>query len=522
MTRISFNALLFILFFAVSQLSGQIPANPDSALQEILRALKGEPLHLEQGVQFALRNATSVRKAEASYLAAGGAMRKESGNFDPRIFFNLNYLDQQQPTASFFAGAPVLSTQQTTSRSGLRMSLPIGTELELSVNTVRLQTNSAFAFLNPEYDAFGTLSLRQPLLGGLTASARKQLTKAEREFEAAKARYEQQVLAVRTELERTYWDLYVSERDYAVQKLTRDRATAFLTETEVRAQTGRIGPNQVANAKAFLAQQELQLIEREEHFDQQSDRLASLIGARPSTGMSRFVPVDEPPSNYSVDPVEVLVEQAMKKNLDLIAAQRDVDAARSLANAAGWESLPNVNLVGSLGGNGLSGAARDVISFNGDTLRTGRGGSFGDALTQVTRREFPNWSVGVEVSIPIGLRIGLGEKDRLEAELLKAEQNYVEKSRMLADQVRATHRELVHGQGRLEAARQGVEAAQEQMRIGLIEFRNGRSTAFELVHLSEDFAVAQQRYSEALVRTAKAAATLKQLTSGEYSGSKTP
>ena len=79
--------------------------------------------------------------------------------------------------------------------------------------------------------------------------------------------------------------------------------------------------------------------------------------------------------------------------------------------------------------------------------------------------------------------------------------------------MRATHREVSHGRARRQAAREGVEAAQEQVRIGLLEFHNGRTTAFELVRLGEDFAVAQRRYSEALVRTAKAAATLRQLTS---------
>ena len=54
------------------------------------------------------------------------------------------------------------------------------------------------------------------------------------------------------------------------------------------------------------------------------------------------------------------------------------------------------------------------------------------------------------------------------------------------------------------------------MRIGRIEFQNGRTTAFELVRLGEDFAKAQRRYSEALVRTVNAVARLKQLTSGRY------
>jgi outer membrane protein len=511
---------LIAFCYATNAAVGQTRTNPDSALQTILDQLEGTPLPLQQAVQHALKNATSVRRAEAAYLAARGAVSRERGYFDPELFFRLNYLDQEQPTASFFAGAPILNTQQTTSQTGLRMNLPIGTELELALNTNRLKTNSQFAFLNPEYDTFGSLSLRQPLLGGFAASARKQLTSAERGLEAEKARYDQQALAVSAEAERVYWDLYAAERDYAVQKLTRDRAAEFLRETEVRARTGLVGPSQVANAKTFLAEQELQLIERDEQLSSQSGLLAALIGVRPTTGVLRYIPVDNPPSDFSIEPVEILVERALKNNLDLQAAQKNLEATRVLANAAKWESLPSVDLVGSFGGNGLSGKAQDVI-FGGDTLRTSRGGSFGEALNQVDKFEFQNWSVGVEVNIPLGFRSGSGEKDRLQAQVLIAQQNYIEISRLLEQQVRATCRELSHGQARLKAAREGVEAAQEQVRIGLIEFHNGRATAFELVRLGEDSAVAQRRYSEALVRTAKAAATLKQLTSQDYTATKT-
>jgi outer membrane protein TolC len=137
-------------------------------------------------------------------------------------------------------------------------------------------------------------------------------------------------------------------------------------------------------------------------------------------------------------------------------------------------------------------------------------------MTQALKRDFPSWSLGVEVTIPIGLRSGFGEQDRLDAEVAIAEQRRIQFARTLEDQVRSSYRELFHGQRRLKAAREGVAAAQEQVRIGLIEFQNGRSTAFELVRLGTDFAAAQQRYSQALVRSAKAAASLRQLTSGAY------
>ena len=137
-------------------------------------------------------------------------------------------------------------------------------------------------------------------------------------------------------------------------------------------------------------------------------------------------------------------------------------------------------------------------------------------LDQVFKRNFPGWSIGLELNVPIGFRTGLGEKDRLEAAVFYTKQQYVELSRTLEQSVRSAQRELSNGNSRLKAATDGVEAAQEQVRIGMIEFQNGRITAFELVRLGEDFAIAQRRYSEALVRTVNAVATLRQLTSGKY------
>jgi outer membrane protein TolC len=51
------------------------------------------------------------------------------------------------------------------------------------------------------------------------------------------------------------------------------------------------------------------------------------------------------------------------------------------------------------------------------------------------------------------------------------------------------------------------------VRIGVLEYRSGRTTAFELTRVAADLATAQQRFSQALVRTAKAHADLKRLTS---------
>lgn len=488
---------------------------PDSALAVALAEIKGTPVTLADAVELALRHATEAREAEAALRSARGSRRREAGAFDPELFAETERRGEDQPTATPFAGADVLETDETTTTGGARIRLPLGTELAASIEAIRLETNSAFAILNPEYDTSGKIDIRQPVLKGFGPAARSSLTAAEREVEAAEARYEDAQLSVRARTEQTYWDLYAAERDLAVLRLVRDRAQALLVQARLRVEAGLRGPIEVANARVFLAEQEQAVLDGEEELDEVSDDLASLIGRRPEGGQSRFHPTNEPPRDFAVESQDSLVARALERNRGLRFVERGVESLRARARGARWDALPSLDLFGSLGGNGLSGRGREVI-FGADTLRTNINGGFGQTWAQLRDREFPTWSAGLSVTVPIGFRSGRGERDRLRAEVARAEQQLIAFQRGLEEEVRAAHRELAHASQRLPVATDGVDASFEQVRIGLLEYNAGRVTAFELVRLGADLAAAQQRYSQALVRTAKAAAELRRLTSGEY------
>ncbi len=139
-------------------------------------------------------------------------------------------------------------------------------------------------------------------------------------------------------------------------------------------------------------------------------------------------------------------------------------------------------------------------------------------MSQAVGRDFPNWNVGFVFALPLGNREGKGERDRLRAQVVRAEQDLLAGQRFLEEEVRAQHRELGRGTRRLEIATRGVAASIKQVEIGMLEYTNGRTTAFEVVRLAADLATAQSRYSDALVRTARAAAILRQLTGGWYLG----
>jgi len=517
--RIAFALLAgAFLFGPPAAAADKTEANPDSALSVTLAKIEGAPLALESAVQSALENSTEARDAQAEFAGARAAVLREKGAFDPELFGIAQRTSNDQRTASPFSGANVLNTDLTTGSAGARIHLRSGADIEASLDAMRTETNSAYASLKPQYDATGTIRVEQPLLKGFGPSAKRGLASAERQLNAARVRNEDATLGVRASVEGTYWSLYAAERDFAVEQLIRDRAKALLEQARLRAKAGLVGPNEVANARVFLAEQEQAALDREEELDRTSDALATLMGQRPAAGSPRFRTTDEPPRTFEPPPQDALVDLAIKENGQIRAAAFTVDAARALERGARWDAFPQLNLFGSLGGTGLSGSGQDVV-FGPDTLRTTVSGGFGSAWNQVVHRDYPNWSAGLLLSIPLGLRSGRGARDELRAQVSLAEQRKVAVERSIEESVRANHRELVNGSRRLEVAREGLDAAFEQVRIGMIEYKNGKTTAFELVRLGADLATAQQRYSQALVRAAKAAAELRYLTAGAYPAS---
>ncbi len=508
--------------FAQTQGVGDAPApsrsilletNPDSALAIALSQITGAPLTLAEAQAAALDQATDVREARGALMAARGTMRSQKGAFDPELFAEISRMEEQTPSASPFS-ATLVRSKEAFASGGARITLPTGTELTASIQTTRFEADSSFSGANPQYDAAAALEFRQPLLKGFGPAAWGRRSAAARSYDAARARYDDAVQRTGAVVEQTYWDLYAAERDLAVQRLLRDRAASFLDQAEKRGKAGIVGPSVVANARVFLSEQEQAVLDREEQYDKISDRLGSLLGRRPASGQTRYRPIDNPPREFAVEPEDSVVERSMARNRSLASFRHAVASARALARAARWNAFPQLDLFGSVGGVGLNGTPRPITVL-GSTYVANISGDRGDAAADAIDRRYPNWTFGARMTIPIGFRQGMGDHQRAKGELEQAEQRYLAARRSLEERVRAAHRDLVHSVKRLDAARMGVDAALEQARIGLLEYGLGKTTSFDLVRLGADVASSQQRFSQALVRTAKAVAELRWLTSSQ-------
>ena len=484
----------------------------DSMMSVQLAGLTGQRISLDEARKLALENSTTILSAQALVDQARGSTRRERGSFDPIFFAELIRSRNNSPTSSPFAGAEALDEKSTDLKTGIDWKLRFGTQLELSLNSNGLETNSDFTALNPQYTALGRLDVTQPLLAGSWKAASAPVTAAERVEDAAEARYRDAVLALIETVDETYWDLYAAERDLAAIRISLDQAETFLSETRARGEAGLIGPGDVANATVFYSQQQQAELDGQETLDRVSNRLFALIGYEVTGSQQRLRTTDSPEHRMNeLESIDSLTSEALATNYAVKAAELELEASKALTRGAAWDILPQLDLIGSIGGNGLAGTARDVV-FGNDTLSTTFGGPASDAFDQALKRDYPTWSVGLRISIPIGMRSTRGERDRLKASEAVAEQNVVAMRRSVKEQVRNAVLEYNNSERRLIAAERGVSAARELVRIGDINFRVGLITAFEVVRLNADLASAQLRHSQALVRAAKATAALRRLT----------
>jgi outer membrane protein TolC len=510
MLRILTYLLFFTSWRVIAFAQGPSMASaPDSALAEALSRVTGQPLVLDELLARVQQNSPAARAAHSALASARAALMRERGIFDPELFAELSNTSEKLPSASPFSGAAVLHPETQSTTAGARIKLPIGTELSASVIGSKIETNSAFASLNPEYDARATLSIRQPLLRGFGPAGWGEYDRARKSFRAAEHRYQDALAALRSQAEAGYWELYAAERDFAVAIVTRDLALTLKREADLRAQVGTVGPNQVNNAAVFLSEQELFYLDAEDQLSRSSDALAALMNQRPES-FPRYRTTGEPPLEMTSESAESAVARALAANHELLAAELEVRALEAQVRAAKWDALPTADLFGNFGGNGLAGTGRDVI-FGSDTLRNSLDTKMGDALDQALQRDYPSWTIGVSVNIPLLRREQRGKRDVLRADLSRAVERYTILRDQIENQVRAAHREVAAGRDRVGIARQGVTASNDQVRIGMIEYKNGMTTAFELVRLGADLANSQRRYSQALVRKAKASAELKYL-----------
>src|SRR5262249_21396442 len=140
----------------------------------------------------------------------------------------------------------------------------------------------------------------------------------------------------------------------------------------------------------------------------------------------------------------------------------------------------------------------DPTGLNSGIIGTSVRG-FGDVLHDVFRNNFHTWSVGVNVSYPLGTSQADAAAAQSRLQRKQEDTSLADLQMGVTTAVRDAARQVNTNLKRVEATRKAAELAQQRLDAENKRFTVGLSTTFELTQAQRDLNAANQRQLQAII-----------------------
>ena len=260
-----------------------------------------------------------------------------------------------------------------------------------------------------------------------------------------------------------YFSILAAEDNVEFTYAERNAIARQLEEAQKRFEVGLIAITDVQEAQASFDNAEAQVILAENILENAKQALVVLTA---DTSITNLAPLGEQIQLSLPDPatVQSWVFLALNNNLDLVAAQQSLNAARFDRDKNNRNRNPTIDLFASVGDN----------DRNDDLL--------GDSREQ-------DVIVGVELQIPLyaGGRIG-AEREQAEARYRAAQNTLLLQNRLATQQSRTAYLDVVSGISQVKALKQALDSNNIALEATRAGFEVGTRTSVDvLISLRETF-----------------------------------
>lgn len=460
--------------------AGQVPPWPLPASEvppTVSRPPTGDTRYfsLDEAIQTSLANARVVRvlagvsavtSGRTIYDAAvtGTTIDQALGRFDPFLQVSNHWDRLDLPSALFadpsnpLAGSTLAGTVQDRYRLNVAVTKdnPLGGQWGLGVSATRQLFPDTLLPLNPQTTSSATLSYTQPLLSGFGMRANLAPVvlariNTEISFFQLKEAVQQNVRDVIA----AYWNLVAARTAAWARRRQVEQAEFAYRRAEALFRAEIESGANAAQARSSLAQFRAQLIAAEASVLQQEAALRNLLGL-PPWDRTQIVPTSEPMLDRFEPDWQQLVDLAASRRPDLIELKLVLEADQQQILLANNRALPQLDGVALYRWNGLEG---EMPTGNGLASRGG---------------QFTDWTLGVNFSVPIGLRQARAQLRQREL-LLARDRAHLEQALHAAVHLLATTlRSLDQAYEQYLAFKEAREAARINLDRQLAEFTTSR------------------------------------------------
>jgi len=448
-------------------------------------------------------------------LSAGSTANLPSLFFDPYLTQNISITSGLIPVNNPLTsgagtgtnGIASLGIHQSIFNTGFSQGFSTGTTLNVFWDNTRSSSTSTFNLFDPAVQSSIGISFSQQLLQGTGRNVtRRNILIAENNRKIADLAFAQQAITTVTNTITSYWELVYARANVNVQQQAVTVSQKLYNDNKKQLEIGTMAPLDVTRAESELATNTQNLIVAQTTRLQDELVLKNFISKDPTASNLidvEIVPTDKPdaPQSIQLAPFADAVKEAFVNRPDVQEQMLNLKNGEIDVRATKNALLPLATLTGTysstgLAGNSLTATTPPVLDKTG----------LSDSMSQVFHNRFPEYSVGVNLTLP--LRNRSAQADSVHAQLtqrqLEAQMQQIKNSAVL--DVRNTSIALEQGRAQVQAASKARELQQQTFDAEDKKYRLGASTVYNVILTQRDLITAQGTELRALANLAEAKA----------------
>lgn len=493
-------------------------AFPESYVERVRKQGSVLELSLKDAIRLALVNNLEIAIEDYNEDLSRERVFGTKGFYDPILSLQVGWDSFETPTTSILqAGSGVLTNKFDQLRfvSALQQNVAGGGQFSLSFDNARSHTNSAFAFINPQYGSDFEVSFLQPLWRGfLQTQTERQLKLYNLDTRISDSQFKQRVAEIIQRVQNQYWEMVFAIQNQETRRQSMGLAIVQHDNNKKRLRIGVMAPIEITASRAEVASREQDMIQSEVQIIDAENRLKQLLAPDPQANLwdLSLIPTDHPQMQDLRMTLKDAVRTALERRPELEQIRLQIEQNEVERHYFQKEGKPAVNLLASFGSVGRAGQVfrTQLIDRDGDGVPETPGGrvpdptnpsfgTLGRAWNQAFGFGFINWGIGLNLQIPLRNRSNEAQLASVAITERQYSSRLKNQQQMILAEVRTAFQTIATQNKRLEAARMARKLSEEQLEGENKRFQAGLSTNFEVLRYQRDLGQAQVQELRALI-----------------------
>jgi len=464
-------------------------------------------------------NSSGVGTAGAGVNSGGGIVTQLGPGIpalDPTLSFLANFQHATSPQSNtILTGTTALVDDTRTYQAQYVQNWAVGLTATMTYASQYNKINSASFSLNPFTSGDLDLQITQNLLQGFGPAVNgRNIRVQNNNLKVTDLQFKQQLITTVSAVLNLYWDLVSFDQDLRARQEEVRTAQQLFDDNKKQLDIGTLAEIEVTRAESQLYTAKQDLLISQTNLLQQETVLKNALSRSgiASTDLAdvHIVPLDKIviPEKDEIRPVEDLVQQALKERVEIQQSRINIESNK--LNLVGIKNSlkPTLQAFAEFTNNGLTG---DLTAVGAGTPGVEYfAGGYGNLLGQIARRNFPNYSAGFALNIPLRNRAAQSDYT---TSLIEIRQNELTLQKNV-NQVRVDVQNAVIGlqqaRARYEASVKARVLATQTFDADQKKFNLGATTAFQVVQDQRDVANAQSSEVQAMANYSHARISFEQ------------